>query len=184
MTRPVMMGEWHKALVDSLSTLSWAKNVADYPEEITKLTTPAIFIDVPGWQPAESADGQVNVIIRCDLFLVVDKSGNSVDKPEVYSRALAMDLTQWLQGATFGLESAEPAEFLDATRDEFDRRLGDYIVFRVSFSQQLPVGEPLFPDPDGLPLNRVYLGIAPDIGRTHEQDYRLIYERQEETDSD
>ncbi|KFC13131.1 hypothetical protein GTGU_00173 [Trabulsiella guamensis ATCC 49490] len=182
MTKPVLMGTWHKALTDSLSSLSWVKNVADYPEQVTKLTTPAVFVDVAGWQQADSSDGQVNVVLQCDLFVVVDRTGQSAEKPEVYARALAMDLTQWLSGADFGIEEAYPAEFLDAVRDEFDQRLADYIVFRVSFSQQLPVGEPFFADPEGAPLQRVYLGVAPDIGRAHEEDYRLIWESKDSGD--
>ncbi|HDE7361680.1 TPA: hypothetical protein PDZ19_004667, partial [Escherichia coli] len=46
---------------------------------------------------------------------------------------LAMDLSDWIEGATFGLDNVDPAVFIDAEVDTFDRLLDDYIVFRVSF---------------------------------------------------
>lgn len=178
MTQAVLFGTWNKALTDALKTLSWAVTVDEYPYTVTKLETPCIFIDVPGWKNMEVSDGQVNVMIECDLYVVVDKSTDSADKPEVYARALAMDLSQWVEGSDFGIDDAYDATFIDAVRTDFDPRLDDYIVMRVSFSQQLPIGAPLFADPEGNPLKRIYLGVDPNIGADHVNDYRLIYEAQ------
>ena len=59
--------------------------------------------------------------------------------------------------------------------DTFDRLLDDYIVFRVSFEQDIPVGEDPFEVPAGAPLQEVWLGKAPETGKKHERDYRLIW---------
>ncbi|MEB7183534.1 hypothetical protein NEM89_26660, partial [Escherichia coli] len=78
-------------------------------------------------------------------------------------------------GATFGLDNVDPAVFIDAEVDTFDRLLDDYIVFRVSFEQDIPVGEDLFAVQAGAPLQEVWLGKVPETGKKHVQDYRLIW---------
>ena len=81
----------------------------------------------------------------------------------------------WIEGATFGLDNVDPAVFIDAEVDTFGRLLDDYIVFRVSFEQDIPVGEDPFEVPTGAPLQEVWLGKAPETGKKHERDYRLIW---------
>ncbi|MCT6450330.1 hypothetical protein MTR49_24770, partial [Escherichia coli] len=99
----------------------------------------------------------------------------NVPKPQIFARCLAMDLSDWIEGATFGLDNVDPAVFIDAEVDTFDRLLDDYIVFRVSFEQDIPVGEDPFAVPAGAPLQEVWLGKVPETGKRHEQDYRLIW---------
>ncbi|UDV37824.1 hypothetical protein [Enterobacter hormaechei] len=42
-------------------------------------------------------------------------------------------------GQQFGLTSLEPAVFIDASRDEFDPRMDDYLVWRISFTHRQPL---------------------------------------------
>ncbi|HIF3244304.1 hypothetical protein [Salmonella enterica] len=174
---PLMLGTWHQALIDSLKQITWVKDADEYPEKITQLVTPAVFVDVPGWDKGVFPDGQTRVTLKCDLFVVTDRAGNTenVPKPQIYARCLAMDLSDWVDGATFGLDNVDPAIFIDAEVDTFDRMLDDYIVFRVSFEQDILVGEDPFAVPSGAPLQEVWLGKAPEVGRKHIDDYRLIY---------
>lgn len=174
----LMYDDWHDAVLNALKTLPWAATVDAYPETFTPLKTPCIFLDVPGWRPEESPDGQAMINLQADLFVVVDRSSRSPElpAPAVYLRCLAMDLSQWLDGEDFGLEAAEGAVFTEAESDEFDKRLDEYLVYRVSFEQIVPAGLPVFPLPSGVPLQKVWLGISPDIGKTHEDDYRLVFD--------
>lgn len=172
----LMYDDWHGAVLTALKTLNWALTVDAYPETVTPLATPCIFLDVPGWRPEESPDGQLQLGVMADLFVVVDKSlsGPDLPPPAVYLRCLAMDLSQWLDGNDFGLDAANGATFTDAEADVFDKRFDEYLVYRVSFEQVIPAGIPLFPLPDGAPLQKVWLGISPETGKAHEDDYQLI----------
>lgn len=69
----------------------------------------------------------------------------------------------------------EPAIFISADTDETDPRLDDYLVWQISFNQTVTFGVDPFAT-DNLPLQRVWLGVAPEIGRQHVDDYRLIFE--------
>lgn len=175
--KPVLLATYHQAVIDALNTLDWVNHVDEYPETVTQLNTPAVFLDIPGWDREEGSDGQTRVSLKADLFLVVDRAGSSelMPKPQIYARCLAMDLSNWVEGALFGLENVEPALFIDSEVDTFDHMLNDYIVFRVSYEQEIPIGEEFYPTPTGQPFGAVWLGRAPEIGRSHIDDYRLIF---------
>jgi hypothetical protein len=44
----------------------------------------------------------------------------------------------------------------------------------VNFTQRLAVGADPFDEPDAPRLKEFWLGIFPDVGKNHEQDYTLI----------
>ncbi|WP_435890493.1 hypothetical protein [Escherichia coli] len=96
-------------------------------------------------------------------------------KPDIFIRSAAADLTHWIDGQTFGLANVEPAIFISADADETDPRLDDYLVWQISFNQTVTFGMDPFAT-DNLPLQRAWLGVAPEIGRQHVDDYRLIFE--------
>ncbi|MFA8280429.1 terminase small subunit [Escherichia coli] len=50
-----------------------------------------------------------------------------------------------------------------------------YLVWQISFNQTVTFGMDPFAT-DNLPLQRAWLGVAPEIGRQHVDDYRLIFE--------
>ncbi|MVX88031.1 hypothetical protein GQF57_27660, partial [Escherichia coli] len=104
-----MMGTWHQAVIDSLKQIPWVEDADEYPEKVTQLVTPAVFVDVPGWDKAQFADGQTRVTLKCDLFVVTDRAGKreNVPKPQIFARCLAMDLSDWIDGATFGLDNVD-----------------------------------------------------------------------------
>lgn len=145
----------------------------------TGLTTPAVYFSINSWERNGGNEGQLNVNFACDLFVVVDAAGAGVSRPEIFLRTAAADITQWIDGQQFGLTHLEPAVFIDASRDEFDPRMDDYLVWRISFTQSAAFGaDPFAPlnAPLNAPLKAAWLGKAPDIGRKHVDDYQLIYE--------
>ena len=99
-----MMGAWHQAVIDSLKQIPWVEDADEYPEKVTQLVTPAVFVDVPGWDKAQFADGQTRVTLKCDLFVVTDRAGKTenVPKPQIFARCLAMDLSDWIEGPRSG----------------------------------------------------------------------------------
>jgi hypothetical protein len=69
------------------------------------------------------------------LYVVVDAAG-AVSVARKFSCARQRHDTQWIDGQLFGLTSLAPAVFIDASRDEFDPRMDDYLVWRISHSQR------------------------------------------------
>lgn len=106
--------------------------------------------------------------------MVVD-AASGLSCPEIFLRTAAADITQWIDGQQFGLTHISPAVFTTAERDEFDPRMDDYLVWRVSFTQSAAFGVDPFAR-TGMPLNQVWLGAVPDTGRQHVDDYHLIWE--------
>lgn len=180
MAEPLSLAEYHAAVMSSIrEQLSWVRDADTYPEKniprYAGLVTPAVYFTLNGWDSLEGNEGQLNVDLSCDLFVVIDSGSNDIQKPDIYLRTAAADLTQWLNGQTFGLSSVEPAVFTSAEKDDFDPRMDDYLVWRLSFTQSAAFGTDPFV-PAGAPLREVWLGEAPNIGRKHIEDYTLIYE--------
>lgn len=174
MSEPMLLASYHDTVVSSLKALPWVVHAAHYPETRTQFLTPAVFLVVNGWQPSPGCTGQTPVTLDCDLFVVCDMAASdAIAIPEVYARAAAADLSRWIDGQTFDVDSLAPAEFTGAVRDDFDPLMDDYLVFRVSYTQDMVLGLDPFA-PSGAPLQGVYLGKAPDTGTAHVNDYQLI----------
>ena len=177
-----MMAGYHEAVCSALSSLKWVKQAADYPEEQTALVTPAVYMTVNGWHPVSSGTGQLRVVLDVDLFVVCDRAASDeIARPEIYARAAAADLSQWLDGQLFGLSDAEPAVFTEAVRDAFDPAMDDYLVFRVAYTQVTGLGADPFAPGDGAGMRAAWLGKAPDIGSQHVNDYALIWRERKKT---
>lgn len=182
MAEPLLLAQYHDAVTAALKNIEWVRNADAYPEEniprFSGLVTPAVYFTVNSWEQAGGNEGQLNVELSCDLFVVVDSASAGISKPGIFIRTAAADLTQWIDGQQFGLTQVAPAVFTSAERDEFDPRMDDYLVWRISFSQDAAFGADPFAS-SGRPLSQVWLGHSPDTGRQHVQDYRLIYEANE-----
>ena len=182
MAEPLCMASWHAAVLDALKQLKWIKDADTYPERVTQLVTPAVFLAVDGWDAKSNTDGQMTVVLSAALWVLVDRAGEPENektemtaKPDIFIRSAAADLTHWIDGQTFGLANVEPAVFISADADETDPRLDDYLVWQISFNQTVTFGVDPFAT-DNLPLQRVWLSVEPEIGQQHVDDYRLIFE--------
>ncbi|WP_202301541.1 hypothetical protein [Dryocola clanedunensis] len=181
MAQPLSLAEYHDAVISSVKAhLPWVLSADTYPEEniprYSGLVTPAVYFTLNNWSSQEGNEGQLNIELECDFFVVVDTaSTQNISKPDIYLRAAAADLTQWVNGQQFGLTQLEPAVFTTSEKDDFDPRMDDYLVWRVSFTQAAAFGTDPFATTAG-PLKAVWLGEAPDTGRRHIDDYTLIYE--------
>lgn len=179
MAEPLLLGQYHDAVIAALKKINWVRDADAYPEKnvprFSGLVTPAVYFTINSWEQAGGNEGQLNIGLTCDLFVVVDAAGAGVSVPEIFVRTAAADITQWIDGQQFGLGHIEPAVFASAERDEFDPRMDDYLVWRISFTQAAAFGVDPFAR-SGTPLSQAWLGKAPDIGRAHVDDYRLIWE--------
>lgn len=179
MAEPLLLGQYHDAVITALKKIAWLRDADAYPERniprFTGLVTPAVYFTINSWEQDGGNEGQLNIALSCDLFVVVDANGSSTAKPEIFLRTAAADITQWIDGQQFGLGHISPAVFGSAERDEFDPRMDDYLVWRISFTQAAAFGADPFAQ-TGAPLKEVWLGTAPDTGRAHVDDYQLIWE--------
>lgn len=120
------------------------RDAGAYPERnvprFSGLTTPAVYFSINSWEQGGGNEGQLSVNLTCDLFVVVDAAGSGVSQPEIFVRTAAADITQWIDGQQFGLGHIEPAVFTTAERDEFDPRMDDYLVWRISYTQAAAFG--------------------------------------------
>ncbi|TKU54845.1 MULTISPECIES: hypothetical protein [unclassified Citrobacter] len=178
MAEPLSLARYHEAVTSTLKKITWVRDAGAYPEKniprFTGLVTPAVYFTINSWEQNGGNEGQLNVELSCDLFVVVD-AASGLSCPEIFLRTAAADITQWIDGQQFGLTHISPAVFTTAERDEFDPRMDDYLVWRVSFTQSAAFGVDPFAR-TGMPLNQVWLGAVPDTGRQHVDDYHLIWE--------
>lgn len=179
MAEPLLLGQYHDAVISALKKINWVQDADAYPEKnvprFSGLVTPAVYFTINSWEQGGGNEGQLNIGLTCDLFVVVDAAGAGASVPEIFVRTAAADITQWIDGQQFGLGHIEPAVFTSAERDEFDPRMDDYLVWRISFTQAAAFGVDPFIS-HALPLRQAWLGKAPDVGRAHVDDYRRIWE--------
>lgn len=177
-----LLPEYHQAVTRALSALDWVRQARAYPEEKTVMIVPAVFVSIPGWGRADT-NGALTLDLDVDFYVVCDRvTTEDNPEPEVYARSAALDLCQWLEGNCFGLDNVAPMVFQDCQRDGFDPEMDDYLVFRLTTTQQVTVGDDPYAPNDADPLKAVWLGKVPEVGRAHIDDYRLIYRSMEKTD--
>lgn len=171
--------DYHVAVTDVLKSIEWQREVGFYPDDRTPLETPGLYFSVDSWSRADKGTDQLNIEMDCSIWIIVsrslkcDQDHPDLDSPELYTRSLAADISQLVETNNFGLD-IEPSVFQSATMDTFDKGLIDYYVWRISYGQTIPIGK----DPHDFPrtpLKQIYVGIAPDIGLGHEDDYDPLF---------
>lgn len=176
MHKPLLIPRYYDAVLEKLRELNWVAHADSYPDETTQIKTPAVFFSITSWQPvAGTTSGQTPVEVSGELFVVCDRSA-SVDimRPEVFIQSCVADLVQWVDGHCFGLGRVNPAVFAGASLDGFNQDRDDYLVWRVDFNQTVTFGDDPFEN-TGQKMSGVWLGVTPDVGSAHVDDYRKIY---------
>lgn len=177
------LSEYQDAVLAELMKISWAETVCLYPEIPADFPTPAIFFDVAAWRRAEvELGGNVTLELSCNFYVLrhfsvrgpgdPDGAGESAD---TRVRNAALKMSDWVHGRQFGRGTA-PAEFISAEPVIWQKGEGgaDHAVWSLNFTQRLAVGADPFDEPDAPRLKEFWLGIFPDVGAGHEQDYTLI----------
>lgn len=181
------LSEYQDAVKAALMKIPWARTVCLYPEIPEGFSTPAIFFDVAAWRRADvELGGNVTLELSCNLyvlrhFVVNDpneeesNAGNYDASADTRVRNAALKISDWVHGRQFGPGTA-PAEFISAEPVIWQKGEGgaDHAVWSVNFTQRLAVGADPFGEPDAPHLKEFWLGIFPDVGAGHEQDYTLI----------
>jgi len=179
MTKPVLMADYHNAVLSALRDVSWVKSAEIYPGNTTNLKPSTVYFSVANWAYFANADGQLQVKFDSNLFIAMSRQ-DTVDI-QVAIRTAAAELSHWVEGQQFGLDALDCAVFTQAEPYEPESVQDDYVVWLVSFSQVAALGA----DPNestAVPMKDILLGKAPDIGRLHRSDYQSVYQRKEVAD--
>ena len=163
---------FHNAIKAALSALPNIKEVALYDaNELDKVKTPAILIEMGEIDPSESLTGgrlAVNVDMRLHCVL-------SVTTPNVQLeiRNFAALVMTKMHRNRFGLSGAvEYPARLSAFPGMFKPDEKGFESWVVNFVQTVHLGE-VWEETEFLPTE-VYLGLAPEIGNDHVDDYERI----------
>ncbi|AYN30003.1 hypothetical protein D8682_25305 [Buttiauxella sp. 3AFRM03] len=177
------LDDYQNAVLAELKKIPWAVTVGIYPELTADFQTPAIFFDVSQWSRAEQENGG-NVTLELTNMLYIVRhfeSAQDVDENEIGStetrvRNAALKISDWIHGKQFGPGTA-PAVFENA-EPMFWQKGEDvrpnHAIWGVSFTQRLAVGLDPFAEPDAPLLKEFWMGIFPEVGVAHKDDYVLV----------
>jgi len=141
-----------------------------------KITVPAVFFELDGCGPASDTGGdigtgQFNTTLEFSAYVIVTSRGKGAAQLAV--RKLALALATAILGKRWGcpitpakITTCEPAEFISAPSRE-------YCCYRVAWTHDALVGTSVW-DADGIIPDTIYVGITPDTGPDHIDDYKAI----------
>lgn len=177
------LDDYQNAVLAELKNIPWAMTVGVYPELPADFETPALFLDVSQWSRADAdIGGNLTVDLRCMLYVVrhMEASGDvddsAVGVTETRVRNAALKMADWVHGRQFGYGTApatfEHAEPMVWQKGEDTRP--DHVIWGVEYAQLLAVGKDAFDEPDAAPLTTFWLGVFPEVGAGHQDDYLPI----------
>lgn len=144
--------------------------VAAYPDERVKVATPAILVECIEMQPGtDPGTDQTSLDCRFEARVLVSGYESA---PRKAVRSLAAAVAHVVRQNRWGLTVA-PAELIGAFPDDWRPEREEYDVWRVEWNQTCHIGGASIwaPDPDAVTPSEVYVGLTPDIGPEHIDDY-------------
>jgi hypothetical protein len=137
--------------------------------------TPAVYVailGIPGIH--EAPTGEKDLELAMGIYVVAgDRDGITRDVAAVN---IVEALTLLIPGNHWGMSDVFAAGSVKASNlysGDVDRRA--VALWGISFRQTVRTGEDIWGDNGTLPTD-IYLGLAPDIGTGHEDDYTLVAE--------
>ncbi|WPZ28970.1 hypothetical protein T8A63_15250 [Sulfitobacter sp. OXR-159] len=163
----------HDAVVSNISNgMPAVASVQSYPSEREALPLPAVVVDLEDMEAAPDADPgteQLAVLTRWRARLILGFRTADVQRQVrkgASKLAHLVHLNRW--GQPVG-----PARVTLVGPDPFDPDLDQYEVWVVEWEQLVHLGASVWECPLAVP-DTVFLGIEPDTGPDHIDDYRQI----------
>ena len=145
----VTLDQLYRAVEDHLrDNLPGVFTVATWPSIRDRVALPAVFLEVPEFEPGlDPGTGVTALQLRFEARIVVqpERSGHMQQACQ-----LAAQLAVLLRAQTWGL-AVEPAEFVQAGQDWTKPELDGYTVWQVEWTQQVYLGEEEWPWEDQPP---------------------------------
>jgi len=147
--------------------------VEEYPRLRKKITVPAVLVEVADLSPIDDpGTEQLAFSARIEARVVFDEAPTRPGgKPDMQCLSLATAVAQALfRQGWFGVPGAGPAKAFKVEPDHFKPELAAYCVWLVEWSHDIRLGDSVW-DAAGILPTQIYLGIAPEIGPEHLDDY-------------
>lgn len=181
------LDEYQDAVLSELQKIPWAETTGLYPEIPEGFPTPAVFFDVSSWERSDTEiGGNVTLELTCNIYILrhfvsaggQDETVQGVTETQVRNAALKM--SDWIHDRQFGHGSA-PAVLVSAEPMAWEKgdSAPEHAIWGVTFTQRLPVGLDPFYEPDAPLLKEFWLGIFPEVGAAHKDDYILLAKAEE-----
>jgi hypothetical protein len=173
--------DYLSAVKTELATLDMFKTVGIWDETEDGYETPAIFFEIERWEEVDDVNlgGNLTVQLTCNFYIVREFAAKEYNRK---LRNLALAFTGWIHGRTFG-PGTGPIRFISAEPGGFfqdEKALSSHHVWSVTAEQCIGAGMDPFDESGAPPLTEVWIGISPDTGKAHKDDYTLIAKSQEE----
>lgn len=165
----------HEAVVAAITAgMPTVKSVQAYPETSEPLTLPAVLVDLEDMEAAPEADPgteQLAMLTRWRARLILGFRTVDVDRQV---RKGAAHLAHLVHLNRWG-QPVGPARVTLVGPDPFDPNLDQYEVWVVEWEQIVHLGASVWECPEGSVVpETVYLGVAPETGPDHIDDYWQI----------
>jgi len=149
--------------------------IEEYPRFRKKITAPAIFVEFADADQTEDAGTeQLCMMARFEARVVFDRAMPLDKKPSVMALSLASAVAKEISANRFGC-TVGPAKDIKLEPDHFKPELGGYVVWLIEWTHSVRIGDSVW-DGTGITPTDLYVGIAPEIGLEHEDDYTLAGE--------
>lgn len=153
------------------------KTVEFYGETRSDMPLPACQLDLSEWENYEPDPGteQQPVLIRFEARFIIKGVRTKASKRAIRKLAAAFSAflyqRRWSDAANLGKKIVTgEAKLKSAYRDQFDPQLDQFEVWCVEWEQQVNLGASVW-DGAGAAPTKLFIGITPDIGTGHENDY-------------
>lgn len=176
------LDDYQDVVIEELKKIPWAATVGLYSEIPEGFPTPAIFFDVASWERTDRPiGGHLTLELTCNIYILrhfmAAEGEDETEKGSVETRVrnAALKMSDWVHGRPFGTGTA-PAVMTSAEPMIWEKgdSAPEHSIWSVSFTQRLAVGTDPF-EVEGAPkLTEFWVGIFPDIGPDHKDDYILL----------
>lgn len=148
------------------------RTVEDYPDDRRRVRVPAALVELVELAGAPDDDpgtGQLALQASFELRYVIGFRGHNQGRA---IRSQIATLAHFIHHNQWDLP-VEPAMVTACEPDEFSPELDQYVVWRIDWTQLVVIGENEWMQPGTTP-ETVWVGIAPDIGPEHVDDYTRV----------
>lgn len=168
-----MTTDLHNAIETTLRaafTVAELPTCEKYPELAKKIVSPAVLIELSELVPADDpGTGELALTARFSAYIVLQRSSRAKLDAANLAAAVALNI---YAASRFG-QPIGPAQISRVAPDEFKPELFGYVVWVVEWTHEIRVGESVW-DGAGITPTEIYLGIAPNIGLAHADDYHQV----------
>lgn len=147
--------------------------------EKEEMPVPCILLDCEEFEVNEDDSGteQIPTTWSFEALIIIKELG--VPRARFIIRAIAASVSSWLKLRRWEIPNdpegrkfrTGPARVAGAYRDGFNSQLDQYAAWRVEWRQDIDLGDDYWLQPGDLIPDHIWLGMAPDIGKGHEDDY-------------